>query len=109
MVVESGEKLEGMNGAGWWPRTGEFTRVRVARYCASQLPWITGAIFCSVLKITRSKLATKLARLTKARQGEAEGAWLQPTGSNLGFTPNVGMEIGNRMFHAGCKPRQEGW
>ena len=43
---------------------GEFTRVRVARYCASQLPWITGAILWLVLKITRGKFATKLAQIT---------------------------------------------
>ena len=96
---------------------GEFTRVRVARYCASQLPWFTGAILWLVLKI---KFAIKLPQITKARQGKLEGrpgARLQPTGSNLGFTPHVGVEIGNRMFHADCTSlakkadtrNQQGW
>src|SRR6266550_2804827 len=44
----------------------EFTRVRVARYCASQLPRFTGAILWLVQKITRSKFATKLAQITEA-------------------------------------------
>jgi hypothetical protein len=48
------------------------------------------------------QFAIKLAQITKARQGDAEGL-LQRMGSNLGFTPNVGMEIGNRLFHAGSK------
>jgi hypothetical protein len=45
----------------------------VARYCASQLPWFTGAILWLVLKIARSKLPAKLAQMAKVRQGEAEG------------------------------------
>jgi hypothetical protein len=72
MRVESGEELEGIVPQTDGREPGVFTRVRVARYCASQLPWFTGAILWLVLKITRGKFATKLAQLAKARQGEAE-------------------------------------
>src|SRR3954469_22295429 len=102
MVVESGEKLEGTNGAGYWPRTGrvhESSRSQVLRFSASlnhRCHFLLGSENHS------KQFAIKLAQRTKARQGTTE-AWLQPTSSNLGFTPNVGMEIGNRLFHAGSK------
>jgi hypothetical protein len=76
---------------------GEFTRVRVARYCASQLPWFTGAILWLVLK---TKFATKLAQITTARQAEAERPGCSQRAQIWGLPPNVGVEIENRMFHA---------
>jgi TRAP-type mannitol/chloroaromatic compound transport system substrate-binding protein len=85
---------------------GEFTRVRVARYCASQLPWITGAIRCSVLK---SLLAMR-DQTSADNEGPPRGAGSPPAanGLNSGFTPNVGMAIRNRMFHADHRPHDEG-
>ncbi len=48
--MDSGEELEGIVPQTDGREPGVFTRVRVARYCASQLPWITAAICRSVLK-----------------------------------------------------------
>src|SRR3954447_20508330 len=102
MVVESGEKLEWANGADCWPRTGrvhESSRSQVLRFSAS----LNHRCHFLLGPENHSKpFAIKLAHRTKVRQGKPR-SWLQPTGSNLGFTPNVGMEIGNRLFHAGSK------
>jgi len=43
------KKLEGVSMQAGDRKLREFTRVRVARYCASQLAWITGKVFRSVV------------------------------------------------------------
>ena len=106
-MMESGEKLEGISGADVWPRTWsvhESSRGQVLRFSASLVHRCHSLVGS---EISRRKFATKLAQITKARQGEAESL-AAATDPNLGFTSYVGMEIGNRMFHAGRKPRQEG-
>jgi hypothetical protein len=105
--VKSGEELEGTNGADRWPRTGkvhESSRRQVLRFSASldhhrhSLPGFENYSW---------QYATKLAQITKARQGEPEGRQ-QPMAQICAFTPNVGMAIRNRMFHADHRPHHEG-
>jgi TRAP-type mannitol/chloroaromatic compound transport system substrate-binding protein len=102
MMMESDEKLEEISGANQWPRTGrvhESSRGQVLRFSASLVHRCHSLVDS---EIGRSQFAIKLAQITKARQWEAESP-AAPNWLKFGFTPNVGMEIGNRMFHAGSE------
>jgi hypothetical protein len=44
----------------------------VARYCASQLPWFTGAFFGWFCKLLEAISNLKLAYIVKVRHGEAD-------------------------------------
>jgi hypothetical protein len=55
----------------------------VARYCASQLPWFTGAFFGWFCKLLEAISNLKLAYIVKIRHGEAGNLAGPPTPLNL--------------------------
>jgi len=96
---KSGEKLEGINGADLRPRTGrahESSRSQVLRFSASlnhRCHFLVGSENHS------RQFAIKLAQITKARQGQAEGL-AAASGLKLGGYPQC--RDGNREPDVPC-------
>jgi hypothetical protein len=87
MVMESGEKLEGISGADSWPRTKrvhESSRGQVLRFSASLVHR------CNSLVGTENRstqFPCKLAQIAKVRQGEAERLAASQQSLNYEFAP----------------------
>jgi hypothetical protein len=108
MMMKSKEELEGLLAQvdSRDPEVLVSSRRRVLRFSASLDHHCHSRL---VLKFVWSEVAAKLAGLPALAKGKTRAVpacrrWREIRA----FTPNVGMAIRNRMFHADRRPQHEG-